>query len=57
MQHQQVYTGQINKSLKEVMGNNLHKGVVEVHEKKHWIASQKSDSNTIQKESYLEILH
>lgn len=33
MQHQQVYTGQINKSLKEVMGDNLHKGVVEVHEK------------------------
>lgn len=33
MQYGQVYTGQINKSLMEVVGNNLHKGLVEVHEK------------------------
>lgn len=33
MQYQQVYTGQINKSLMGVIGNKLHKGVGEVHEK------------------------
>lgn len=37
------------------MGTIFRKGVVEVHEKKYQIASQKSDSNTIQKKKKKEL--
>lgn len=34
MQYQQIYTEKINKNLMGMMYSNLHKGIVEVHEKK-----------------------